>query len=69
MPFVSTRLLAVVLVLASAPLAATSLDAALDESQRLLEARNRIYSRADSHIDTSGKTLKQSLTELRNALT
>jgi len=43
--------------------------AALDEIKRLLEDRNRLYSRADATIDTSGKTLKQSLTELRNALT
>jgi XRE family aerobic/anaerobic benzoate catabolism transcriptional regulator len=42
--------------------------AALDEIKRLLEDRNRLYSRADATIDTSGKTLKQSLTELRNAL-
>ena len=43
--------------------------AALEEIKRLLEDRNRLYSRADATIDTSGKTLKQSLTELRNALT
>jgi XRE family aerobic/anaerobic benzoate catabolism transcriptional regulator len=42
--------------------------AALDEIKRLLEDRSRLYSRADATIDTSGKTLKQSLTELRNAL-
>jgi len=42
--------------------------AALDEIKRLLEDRNRLYSRADATVDTSGKTLKQSLTELRNAL-
>ena len=42
--------------------------AALEEIKRLLEDRNRLYSRADATIDTSGKTLKQSLTELRNAL-
>jgi XRE family transcriptional regulator, aerobic/anaerobic benzoate catabolism transcriptional regulator len=43
--------------------------AALEEIKRLLEDRNRLYSRADATVDTSGKTLKQSLTELRNALT
>lgn len=43
--------------------------AALEEIKKLLEDRNRLYSRADATIDTSGKTLKQSLTELRNALT
>jgi XRE family aerobic/anaerobic benzoate catabolism transcriptional regulator len=42
--------------------------AALEEIKRLLEERNRLYSRADATIDTSGKTLRQSLTELRNAL-
>jgi XRE family transcriptional regulator, aerobic/anaerobic benzoate catabolism transcriptional regulator len=42
--------------------------AALEEIKRLLEDRNRLYSRADATIDTSGKTLKQSLTELRNTL-
>jgi XRE family transcriptional regulator, aerobic/anaerobic benzoate catabolism transcriptional regulator len=42
--------------------------AALEEIKRLLEDRNRLYSRADATIDTSGKTLKQSLTELRNVL-
>jgi hypothetical protein len=34
----------------------------------LLADRDRLYARADATIDTSGKTLKQSLTELRNAL-
>lgn len=43
--------------------------AALEEIKRLLEDRNRLYSRADATVDTAGKTLKQSLTELRNALT
>ena len=42
--------------------------AALEEIKKLLEDRNRLYSRAAATIDTSGKTLKQSLTELRNAL-
>ena len=42
--------------------------AALDEIRQLLTDRNRLYARADATIDTSGKTLKQSLTELRNAL-
>ena len=42
--------------------------AALEEIKRLLDERNRLYSRADATIDTSGKTLRQSLTELRNAL-
>jgi XRE family aerobic/anaerobic benzoate catabolism transcriptional regulator len=42
--------------------------AALDEIKKLLDDRNRLYSRADATVDTSAKTLKQSLTELRNAL-
>ena len=42
--------------------------AALDEIRQLLTDRDRLYARADATIDTSGKTLKQSLTELRNAL-
>ena len=43
--------------------------AALDEIKKLLEDRNRLYSRADATVDTSGKTLRQSLNELRQALT
>src|SRR5687767_6764429 len=43
--------------------------AALDEIKKLLEDRNRLYSRANATVDTSGKTLKQSLSELRQALT
>ena len=43
--------------------------AALDEIRKLLEDRNRLYARANATVDTSGKTLKQSLSELRQALT
>jgi len=43
--------------------------AALDEIKKLLEDRNRLYSRADATVDTSGKTLKQAFNELRSALT
>ena len=43
--------------------------AALDEIKKLLEDRNHLYSRAELTVDTSGKTLKQSLTELKQALT
>src|SRR5688572_4214798 len=43
--------------------------AALDEIKRLLDDRNRLYSRANATVDTSGKTLKQSLSELRQAIT
>jgi XRE family transcriptional regulator, aerobic/anaerobic benzoate catabolism transcriptional regulator len=42
--------------------------AALDEIKKLLQDRNRLYSRADATVDTSGKTVKQSLAEIRNAL-
>jgi len=43
--------------------------AALEEIRKLLADRDRLYARADVTVDTSGKTLKQTLTELRNALT
>ena len=43
--------------------------AALDEIKKLLEDRNRLYSRANATVDTSGKTLKQAFNELRGALT
>ena len=43
--------------------------AALDEIKQLLDDRNRLYSRANATVDTSGKTLKQALTELKHALT
>jgi len=42
--------------------------AALDEIKKLLEDRNRLYSRANVTVDTSGRTQKQSLSELRQAL-
>jgi XRE family aerobic/anaerobic benzoate catabolism transcriptional regulator len=38
---------------------------ALDEIRRLLAERDRLYARADATIDTSGQTVKQSLTRLR----
>lgn len=43
--------------------------AALEEIRKLLADRDRLYARADVTVDTSDKTLKQALTELRNALT
>jgi len=43
--------------------------AALDEIKKLLDERNRLYSRANATVDTSGKTLKQAFNELRSALT
>ena len=42
---------------------------ALDEIKKLLDERNHLYSRADHTVDTTGKTLKQSLAELKQALT
>jgi XRE family aerobic/anaerobic benzoate catabolism transcriptional regulator len=42
--------------------------AALEEIKKLLEDRNRLYSRADATVDTSGKTLKQALSELRQVI-
>jgi XRE family transcriptional regulator, aerobic/anaerobic benzoate catabolism transcriptional regulator len=39
--------------------------AALDEIRKLLADRDRLYSRADVTIETSGRTLKASLDELR----
>jgi XRE family aerobic/anaerobic benzoate catabolism transcriptional regulator len=43
--------------------------AALDEIRKLLADRDRLYARADLTVDTSGKTLKQTLNELRSGLT
>ena len=42
--------------------------AALDEIRKLLDDREPLYARAGITIDTSGKSLKQSLTELKKAL-
>ena len=42
--------------------------AALDEIRKLLDDREPLYSRAGATIDTSGKTVKQSLTELKKAI-
>ena len=43
--------------------------AALEEIRKLLSDRDRLYRRADLAIDTSGKTLRQTLAELKQALT
>ncbi len=40
--------------------------AALDEIRKLLADRDRLYSRADVTIDTSGRSLKSSLDELKS---
>jgi XRE family aerobic/anaerobic benzoate catabolism transcriptional regulator len=42
--------------------------AALDEIRRLLAERERRYTRAQLALDTSGKTVRQTLQELRKAL-
>lgn len=43
--------------------------AALEEIRKLLADRDRLYARADFTLDTSGKTLKQSVHELKAVLT
>jgi XRE family aerobic/anaerobic benzoate catabolism transcriptional regulator len=43
--------------------------AALDQIRKLLSDRERLYGRARATVDTSGKTVRQSLTELRKAIT
>jgi len=42
--------------------------AALDEIRRLLADRERLYARAPLALDTSGKTVRQTMQELRKAL-
>src|SRR5919205_2430901 len=42
--------------------------AALDEIRKLLADRERLYSRAGAVIDTSGKSVRQSLAELRRVI-
>jgi XRE family transcriptional regulator, aerobic/anaerobic benzoate catabolism transcriptional regulator len=46
----------------------TGRSSALDEIRQLLADRDRLYARAHLTLDTSGKTVKQSLTEMRKAL-
>ena len=41
---------------------------ALQEIRKLLEDRDKLYARADLAIDTSGKTARQSLAEIKRAL-
>ena len=41
---------------------------ALDEIKKLLEDRAGLYARADATLETSGRTVRQSLAELRKAL-
>jgi XRE family aerobic/anaerobic benzoate catabolism transcriptional regulator len=42
--------------------------AALDEIRKLLADRDRLYGRASAVVDTSGKTVRQSLAELRRVI-
>jgi len=42
--------------------------AALDEIKKLLEDRDALYARADATLDTSGKTVRQSLADLRKVV-
>jgi XRE family aerobic/anaerobic benzoate catabolism transcriptional regulator len=42
--------------------------AALDEVRKLLTDRDRLYGRAESVVNTSGKTVRESLAELRKAI-
>jgi XRE family aerobic/anaerobic benzoate catabolism transcriptional regulator len=42
--------------------------AALDEIRKLLAERDALYARAPATVETSGKTVKQTLQELRKAL-
>lgn len=48
---------------------ATGRSSALDEIRKLLTDRDRLYGRANAVVDTSGKTVRQSLAELRRAIT
>jgi XRE family transcriptional regulator, aerobic/anaerobic benzoate catabolism transcriptional regulator len=43
--------------------------AALGEIKRLLDDRDKLYARAGVSIDTSGKSVKQSLDQLKRLLT
>jgi XRE family aerobic/anaerobic benzoate catabolism transcriptional regulator len=42
--------------------------AAIDEIKQLLEDRETLYARANATLDTSGKTVRQSLAELKKAI-
>ena len=47
---------------------ATGRSSALDEIRKLLDDRDRLYGRANAVVDTSGKTVRQSLAELRRVI-
>jgi XRE family aerobic/anaerobic benzoate catabolism transcriptional regulator len=42
--------------------------AALDEVKKLLEDREKLYGRADATVETSGRTVRQSLEQVKRAL-
>src|SRR3954471_22966621 len=46
----------------------TGRSAALDEIRKLLADRDRLYGRANNVVDTSGKTVRQSLADLRRVI-
>jgi XRE family aerobic/anaerobic benzoate catabolism transcriptional regulator len=41
---------------------------AMDDLRRILDSRAMLYSQADATVDTAGRTVKQSLRELKRAL-
>ena len=47
---------------------ASGRSSALDEIRKLLADRDRLYGRASSAVDTSGKTVRQSLADLRRVI-
>jgi XRE family aerobic/anaerobic benzoate catabolism transcriptional regulator len=47
---------------------ATGRSWALDEIRKLLDDRDRLYGRANAVVDTSGKTVRQSLADLRRVI-
>jgi XRE family aerobic/anaerobic benzoate catabolism transcriptional regulator len=44
-------------------------DAAMEDLQRILAARDPLYRMADAVVDTSGRAVEQSLSELRRLVT
>jgi XRE family aerobic/anaerobic benzoate catabolism transcriptional regulator len=44
-------------------------EAAMEDLRRILAGRHALYAKADAVVDTAGKTVEQSLKELRAAVT
>ena len=44
-------------------------EAAMEDLRRILAGRHTLYAKADAVVDTAGKTIEQSLAELRSAVT